>query len=214
MVVLRRFVGMVAGLWLVVLAGCNGSSLSTAADGARPAGDGSIRVPALHRASGSACPTARGAGSVCTLDLGTGPNACLVDSDCTAGTNGRCFSPNGPGGVRCMPTACSYDDCSSDSDCPSRVPCLCRDSAADSNANLCVTGGNCAVDADCGPGGYCSPGGYDDFCSTPVYFCHTPADTCIDNTDCAQSGSRPVLACNYDLRSGHFACSEVCIAPP
>jgi len=214
MVEKRRFVEMGVGLWLVALTGCSGSSLSTAVDGSRSPGDGSIRVPAVHRASGSACPTARGAGNICTGGIDQGTNACLTDSDCTAGTNGRCFSPNGPGAPGCSPTACSYDDCSSDSDCPARVPCLCRSSAADSNANVCAAGGNCAVDADCGPGGYCSPGGFADFCSTPIYFCHTPADTCVDDSDCAQSGSGPLQACNYDVPSGHFACSEVCIAPP
>ena len=70
MVEKRRFVGivvrLVAGLWLAALAGCNGASLSTTVDGARPSDGGSTRVPPAHRASGSACPTARGAGNICT----------------------------------------------------------------------------------------------------------------------------------------------------
>ncbi len=219
----RRFLPVAAWFLVVALGGCDGTSPSSNADGAWSSGgrggsaaggsDGSVRVPALHRAAGSSCPAARGAGQICSFGVDAGANACLADSDCTAGTNGRCFSPNGPV-PECNPTSCSYDDCSSDSDCPTHVPCLCRASAADSAANRCVAGGNCAVDADCGPGGYCSPGGTTDFCFTPIYFCHTPADTCVDNSDCPRSPSNYPQSCNYDPQSGHFACGGACVSPP
>jgi hypothetical protein len=177
---------------------------------------GSPVVPTNHRASGSVCPAQRGAGSICS---GEGPgdaatNVCEVDSDCTAGKNGRCFSPDGPLPA-CSPTSCSYDDCQSDSDCPSHVPCECRASSTDSSANLCVTGGNCAVDSDCGANGYCSPGAFTDFCGVPIYFCHTAMDTCINDSDCPPVTKTSVLqGCNYDPQLGHFACSDVCLAPP
>jgi hypothetical protein len=70
------------------------------------------------------------------------------------------------------------------------------------------------VDADCGPGGSCSPGGFSDFCFTPVYFCHTTKDTCVDNSDCPRSGTGYPQSCNYDPANGHFACGDACVAPP
>jgi hypothetical protein len=175
----------------------------------------SARVPIIHRAVGSACPSQRGPGLVCTGGTSTGTNQCVTDGDCSAGTNGRCFSPNGPGPGACSPTICSYDQCQSDSDCAALVPCECRSSQSD-GANLCVAGGNCATDSDCGPQGYCSPGALTDYCATPIYFCHSANDTCVDDSDCraivADSGI--LQTCNYDSQSGHFACGDTCIPPP
>ena len=207
---------LVMSACLLALAGCDGSLPAAKPDGSMPATkvDGLARVPAVHRVAGSICPSQRGAGMICTGGRDGGVNACATDTDCTAGTNGRCFSPNGPGAPGCSPTSCSYDQCSSDSNCPARVPCLCRASAGDSNANVCVTGGNCAVDSDCGPNGYCSPGGFADFCFTPIYFCHTAVDACTDDTDCAQPSSGYRQSCNYDTTTGHFSCSDTCVAPP
>jgi hypothetical protein len=176
--------------------------------------DAAVRVPQNHRASGSTCPAGRGAGSVCTTLEGGGGGTCQLDSDCAAGSNGRCFSPNGPI-AECSPTACSYDECQSDADCPGLVPCECRGDAQSSDANACVAGGNCATDADCGRHGFCSPGAYAQFCATPIYFCHTDADTCLDDSDCpAPAASGPPQTCNYDSQAHHFACGDVCIAPP
>jgi hypothetical protein len=177
---------------------------------------GSSRVPMIHRTAGSICPTQRGPGYVCTGGTSAGTNECVTDGDCTAGSNGRWFSPNGPGPGACRPTACSYDRCQGDSDCPSQVPCECRASSKSDAANICVAGGNCATDADCGPHGYCSPGAFADYCSVPVYFCHSGSDTCVDDLDCraivADSGI--LQTCNYDSQNGHFACGDACIPPP
>jgi hypothetical protein len=189
--------------------GCGGSQPART-----DATDAAVRVPQTHRASRSACPAGRGAGSVCTTLESGGGGTCQLDSDCTAGPNGRCFSPQGPI-AECSPTACSYDQCQSDSDCPALVPCECRGDAQSSGANTCVTGGNCATDADCGPQGFCSPGAYAKFCATPIYFCHTAADTCLDDSDCpAPDASGPLQTCNYDSQAHHFACGDICIAPP
>jgi hypothetical protein len=181
------------------------------------AADAAVRVPQNHRASGSTCPAGRGAGSVCTNLEGGGGGTCQLDSDCTAGESGRCFSPQSPF-ADCSPTACSYDQCQSDIDCPTLVPCECRDSAQSSAANQCVTGGNCATDADCGPQGFCSPGAYVALCQTPVYFCHTAADTCLDDSDCPREADAglypPPRACTYDSQAHHFACGDACIPPP
>ena len=91
----------------------------------------------------------------------------------------------------------------SDRDCPSGVPCGCRESAASYLPNYCVSGSDCRVDADCGPGGFCSPSQFDQWCG-PTYHCHQPSDTCIDVSDCIGTG------CNFDPQSGHWACGGDC----
>jgi hypothetical protein len=179
-----------------------------------------MRVPQNHRVSGSTCPAARGPGFICTAEDAddadaAAANACSVDTDCNAGTNGRCFSPDGPGPGECSPTWCSYDECTSDSTCPAGQYCDCRGSSSSYFPNVCVGGGNCIVDSDCGPGGYCSPGAYAGYCDQPVYFCHAPQDTCIDDSDCSPSSSTTVLqVCLYDAQLHHFACGDACITPP
>jgi len=206
---MRRFVLtalLLAALLPATLIACNGTLPVDRADASSP-------VPLVHRAAGSICPSQRGAGMICSGGPDGGANGCAADSDCASGTNGRCFSPNGPLAA-CSPTSCSYDQCASDSDCATRVPCECRASGLDSEANLCVTGGNCAVDSDCGTHGYCSPGALTNFCSTPIYFCHTAADSCVDDTDCSRSGAGYPQSCNYDPMLGHFACSDACVPPP
>jgi len=193
-----------------------------------------------HRAAGAACPQSRGPGApapnveTCTSDQFLD---CLQDTDCTAGTNGRCFT-GGP--IACL-SVCSYDTCASDSDCPDNQPCVCRPSSTDSAANSCVTGGNCRVDTDCGPGGSCSPSQVNSFCFCPstalctpddvctactsdgsctsvpcacgdscghAFFCHTPQDDCGNDSDCAGSNT-----CNYDVLINRWTCAW-CVPVP
>jgi hypothetical protein len=230
----------------IVLAACeartqlksavDGSAITDGVDGATDVvnGCGKVRVPQRHRAAGSTCPGQRGPGlsgleSQCSPDGGP-PINCWQDSDCTAGTNGRCL---GTGRMTCMST-CSYDQCASDSDCPNNEPCECRTSESSYAANACATGGNCRVDSDCGPCGYCSPSQVDQFCFCPSsalcpdggggcyvatssgwqevpcacgdacghgHFCHTPRDTCTDDSDC-NGGT-----CNYDRLNKVWSCS-------
>jgi hypothetical protein len=218
------------------VAGCGGRSLTspTITDAL------AARVPQKHRPAGTACPAPRGPGSGlpsnCTADAG-GPRAgilplpqeCQADTDCVAGTNGRCQPFGGP--IASCGTNCSYDACSADSDCPAGQPCECRGSAADSSANVCLTGGNCRVDGDCGPGGFCSPSQIESFCFCPSpalcpeggvtctagntqvacacgdscghsTFCHTPNDECLDDADCAGNGT-----CNYDTVNRRWDCA-------
>jgi hypothetical protein len=208
---------------------CNGGCLCVRAPQACPAGcyvtpDGndclngpspngtSIRVPNVHRATGTICPAMRGTDSSCAFGTGLAQSECATDSDCAAGMNGRCSLPDGP-----APTcerSCTYDECQSDADCPTHVPCECRDSVGSTEANICATGGNCAVDSDCGPGGYCSPGALAGNCEHPSYFCHTPKDTCTNDFDCAPMDSGVAQTCNYDSQIGHFACGFPCFPPP
>jgi hypothetical protein len=190
------------------------------------------RAPRNHRAAGALCPAARGPAKLpdgCNPDAGMSPAGladCLRDTDCTAGSNGRCTSPP----IFAICGLCSYDDCAADADCPGGAPCQCRASETDGAPNRCQTASNCTVDADCGPGGFCSPSVVDDFCFCPStalcapsdkcyagttevrcacgdscghgYFCHTKADTCLDDEDCGTSGS-----CNFDKLAGRWQCA-------
>jgi hypothetical protein len=184
-------------------------------------------VTANHRQGGSVCPTERGAG---VSDVGTCAQSsvvlgCAKDGDCISGTNGRCLQFPGLG---CL-YACTYDECSGDSECLGNVPCVCRSSTIDSTANTCATQSNCRTDADCGPGGYCSPSlvgdssgcasesfcrpGDEASCSPGPclcpgtcghgFFCHTSRDVCSNDRDC-KSG-----ACNFDLTSGTWMCTAL-----
>ena len=176
------------------------------------------RVPLNHRAAGCcSVPRAPGPGPEpyprgVAGTAADGGIACATDSECTAGTNGRCFPFQGTLG----PGGCSYDECASDSDCPSGTPCICRSGDSDNDPNVCAPGGNCAVDSDCGSGGFCSP--TETGCFSPYrYFCHTPEDTCLDDSDCPGPNSVPIAArgyCAYDPNVAHWACTQLlCFAP-
>src|ERR1700733_1886364 len=110
---------------------------------------GNAEVPIYHRATPACCPSERGPAPL-TQPYGSGTaDGCSSDSECTGGADGRCFPFEGLVGA----PGCSYDQCFTDSDCPSGTPCLCRSSPADNSPNVCVPGGNCVLDSDCGPGG-------------------------------------------------------------
>jgi hypothetical protein len=69
--------------------------------------------------------------------------------------------------------------------------------------------GNCRIDADCGAGGYCSPSIGVNTCGfLGGYYCHTPADACINDTDCSQSGSGGPQVCTYSTTDGRWECTE------
>jgi hypothetical protein len=174
---------------------------------------GNAEIPVYHRAEPACCPTARGPAPP-GQPYGAGEAAgCTSDSQCTNGLDGRCLPFEGLVG----PGGCSYDACLTDSDCPSGAACLCRSSATDSNASICVAKGNCVLDADCGAGGYCSPS---DGCGGPVgYYCHTAADTCMNDVDCpsADAGANAcerAASCAYDSQAKHWACTQLVCCPP
>ena len=180
-----------------------GTDASTTSDAAKK----SNRIPVVHRATAVACSHDRGPGTAVSL-MG-GPSDCTKDADCTAGTNGRCMVTT----VAARLDYCSYDLCFADSDCSGKV-CTCRESASD--ANRCADG-DCKVDADCGPGGYCSPTVAFDKINFGVtaYYCHTGADTCVDDADCTMSTNGPPGAkCAYDPSTKHWACSNMGFYPP
>jgi hypothetical protein len=67
--------------------------------------------------------------------------------------------------------------------------------------------GNCRIDADCGAGGYCSPSAGSDSCGgLGGYYCHTPKDSCINDTDC--SSNNPGQVCTFSTTDAHWECTE------
>jgi hypothetical protein len=204
-------------VWLLALAGLGcGSSVTVGATDAgatdapaldRPVVDvpPTVRVPMRHRATATTCDAMR---PPSTCDPGAVPmSACVADGDCAMGTNGRCVG-NQRDGCRC-----SYDVCTEDRDCTLGGPCECRlASRGGSGANVCIPG-NCRVDADCGAAGFCSPtlGDCGDFGGLSGYYCHTPADECIDDADCRGVdagflGQTPY--CAYSREVGRWRCSN------
>jgi len=187
--------------------GSTGANVAGTAAGGSSSGTNS--VPKNHRSQDVACPEQRGAGLA-----GAYPgNECTQDSDCTAGINGRCISTGGPLGGSIV---CSYDTCFSDSDCSDHVPCICRESTADSAANHCVEGGNCRIDSNCGSGGFCSPSlvgtlcGYDQSTTGYGYYCHTPQDSCLNDSDCESASvnsPHDSSVCAYNPESTRWSCA-------
>jgi hypothetical protein len=163
------------------------------------------RVPANHRATMAACaPRVVGTTELCPAAQASA--ACATNRDCVeGGVNGRCFpgirDTGGAGDAAC---ACVFDRCASDADCAGHGPCQC---AALEVGNSCLAG-DCVIDADCGAGGYCSP--VPDPCTGSVsgYRCHTPRDTCLDDTDCSSP-------CTYVAAEARWACVvlESCTVP-
>jgi hypothetical protein len=188
--------------------GASGGDAAANASGGSSGGAGP--VPTSHRPADVACPQQRGAGHVDVV------NACTQDAYCTAGMNGRCISPNFPGPAG--GSGCSYDACFSDSDCPNNVPCKCRKQATDNAPNYCASESNCRIDSDCGSNGFCSPSVLDITGAVAGsvgfgYFCHTPQDACLNDSDCDPSDclSSPgceKMACAY-TESSHWDCVEV-----
>lgn len=156
----------------------------------------SPRVPTAHRPEAASCVGVHAPPE----PSGTSTRgACTKHADCTQGKNGRCI--HGIGGAYNY-YSCVYDQCDTDADCDPGKVCFCTVS----DAARCLSVGKCRTDADCGGGsyGYCSPstgmdcGGYHTIDS---YHCHTPQDTCIDNSDCTGTDY-----CNFDTYDGRWKC--------
>jgi hypothetical protein len=173
------------------------------------------RVPLHHRPMPACCSSERGPGPAGQPYPSGVASTCTLDSQCTAGVDGRCFPFEGLVGIG----GCSYDECSTDSDCGSGAACLCRNSSADDFATVCVRGGNCVVDSDCGPGGYCSPSIGQNCFSPNSYFCHTAMDTCMDDSDCPSVVADPLSCriltpCAFDPQQRRWACTQVTCCEP
>ena len=165
------------------------------------------RTPKNHRPAAVACTPSKSTGSsLCDRPDGGGgpPGACKKDSDCTAGTNGKCDLA--AGGI--FSCACFYDTCTNDAECTTGGPCACAGSPYQFESNGCAPAGNCKVDADCGASGYCSPSGGAG-CSGSIagYYCHVAADECVDDDDC--KGTSGPAICTFDNTKKHWACTPV-----
>lgn len=157
------------------------------------------RAPSVHRATAQSCvgvnappePT-----SIREAEI----SSCVKHADCTDGVNGKCI--NGIG-MAAAYYHCVYDQCATDADCDPGKICYCTASAA----ARCLSVGNCRTDADCGSGpySYCSPSmSWDCGGHRPIdgYHCHTPSDTCMDDSDCTGSDY-----CNFDAYENRFRCT-------
>jgi hypothetical protein len=203
-------------------------------------------IPLHHRPAASSCaptPLPAQPSSVppaSSSDAGTGAlsRECATNADCTAAPNGRCVDVTGcnPSTATCG-THCVYEECTQDDDCGSGSACFCSDDAtfcaggyatscpllADTSGGVCACGvanqckkGNCRVDSDCGQGGYCSPG-IDDCGAVLGYYCHTAADECVNDEDCAHRDGGPLgyLGCLPDPSTGYsrWVCTQPAECP-
>jgi hypothetical protein len=157
-------------------------------------------VPTEHRPTATACnPTAN---QPPLPDAGV--SSCTSNADCATDGSYTLYSS-------CLHGRCSFDACLTDADCGPNAVCACSTDYYGGNAayhpNVCVAA-NCHTDGDCGTGGYCSPSrGY---CgSFQGFYCHTPADTCVNaTTDCQSCGEN---ACIYSPAIGIFGCgTSIC----
>jgi hypothetical protein len=135
---------------------------------------------------------------------------CSNDSQCAdAGVNGRCIQ-NTPGLLGCL---CTSDTCADDSACPAGQTCACHGSPNDYGAGNHCLPSDCRVDADCGPCGWCSPTVSSGSCLSVVgYYCHTPKDQCVNDSDCLDAGLRSAT-CGYDASLGYWRCIFVLGCP-
>jgi hypothetical protein len=159
--------------------------------------------PLNHRPNDDECLAAAPKGDCSFGGSGGGPN-CSSDAQCVdAGVNGRCIQNNG-GAAFCF---CTSDTCADDGACPTGQTCACHGSPySDGAGNHCVAG-NCRVDSDCGAGGWCSPTYAATGCgSLGGYYCHTPKDMCVNDSDCPMSAGP--ATCSYDTTLGYWHCTQ------
>ena len=181
----------------------SGGASNSSGGGSSSSSGGGGRVPVNHRPNDVQCSTTPPPGS-CNVggssSGGPGPGVCSSDAQCAdAGANGRCV-PFGGGPAGCF---CTYDACFHDNDCTGDT-CACHGAPyMGGDGNRCVPG-NCHVDADCGPGGYCSPTyGTENCGGLSGYYCHTPTDQCVNDSDCAGSG---YSVCAYSTTDSRWEC--------
>jgi hypothetical protein len=207
-----------APAFVVVLAACGGvavgpvdagsdGSSGSSGSGSTSGSSSGVRVPVNHRPDDSQCSTPRSPGDCgpggSSSSSGAPPGQCSADSDCTAGQDGRCVNA-----IDLPLCTCSYDACVHDSDCGPGRTCACHGSDYGGvQGNACVTG-DCRVDADCGAGGYCSPTLDMSQCGTlGGFYCHTPADQCIDDADCTSTSGTPF--CVWSPGTKRWECTSL-----
>lgn len=185
--------------------GAGGVSGGGAGGGAGSGGSGGkvTREPAQHRSEAMACgirptPASPGSGGAPSGPLPP-PQSCVMNSDCTAGPNGRCLS--GRAG-----SYCEYDGCFGDAECGEATVCMCGTPTG--TANRCLSPG-CRVDSDC-PNSWCSPtfGTCGNYSGIISYACHTAKDDCVDDADCGGTPNASGGYCMFDPLVAHWVCSD------
>ncbi len=179
-------------LLVVVVAACSSTSEPTKEVAPK-------RVPQQHRGDGNTACSPSPPGTPDPSEPG-----CHADADCKDGKNGRCNRVGNPhAGYR---NQCGYDSCLADADCTGGGTCQCT-----GGGNYCLPG-NCRNDADCADSHACSPtpscpdlsGGNRGYAEG--FYCHTPADTCIDDHDCSAKGDG--FRCRFSREVTHWACTK------
>jgi hypothetical protein len=153
---------------------------------------------------------------------GSGTSSGTGTSNGTSGGSG-CGSASGacPGEVpldhRPVPVGCDGgipdggSECWQDADCDDAgfgAPGLCSCApntrhGFSASANICIPN-DCRVDADCACG-YCSPTvnpNCGSFYGVQGYYCHTPQDCCVNDSDCDGGGGY----CAYHTEVGYWTC--------
>ena len=214
-------------LALLLVVACAGKSSTSSSNGGAGAGAGGdsgnggngggaggsmlkLPAPSSHRARGASCAPSPVGPEPVIPDVGvagTTAFTCAMNEACTLHSGGRWVYNSGDCGEPCIATApssaCLYDTCAADADCPKASVCVCGQGGPAPNA--CSVVGNCRVDADC-PSGFCSPS-VDGCAAFNGYFCHTASDECNVDADCANSGS--FARCVVDVSSAAWKCSPV-----
>ena len=195
---------------LLGLAGCC-LSITGELDAGRSAGTAGVcggPAPANHRSSAAQCQAMAPRGTTpCSGDCpttGSGQTfACNDDAECDAGVGGRCTE------ACCFAnSACTYDQCTFDSDCPADQTCACHGSTYLSPWGSTCVPSDCRVDADCGSGCDCSPSQQAGCLGCLSYHCHTPQDLCLNDSDC-QPPPGEAGFCVYASDAGLWECTQI-----
>ena len=101
------------------------------------------------------------------------------------------------------------DQCLVDGDCSGGGVCSCAGNTfeyAHATRNLCVLA-NCRTDADCSHED-CSPslGDGGPFYGVQGYYCHTSADTCVNDSDCGTDSLGRHGYCMFSAQVAHWIC--------
>jgi len=139
--------------------------------------------------------------------------ACSSHEDCTDGDNGRCTT--GLWGAN--DCACSYDECFSDSDCPSGKLCGCGEAGAFGlyANNTCVTA-LCHTDADCDAGlclavpYYCAYTEVEPRHLVDRYQCATAEDECRNHgaCECSDDPTNRCAPVDTEDQDGSWTCNQ------